>query len=272
MSRLRAFPAFYYCIFSLVCFASSCCIPGVICIPPPESPGRIFSPKHNTPFVNNSPDSSATQPVADNSKSGLPNIYSTLVAGPNISFKSSEEENTYGGSGKHSPGIGFQLGVGTTWQASEKFNIFSALLFKQQNASEKYSGYQYEPGGNGSTKEEQDKYSFNYISLPVLACYNITPELSIGAGPELNYLVSGSIKPSGEDKQKITSQLVRFGVGAQAVARYKLPSKSSKSGFALQLVYDHRISRLNKKMLEGYETPAWRMKGVQLSLLYNFCK
>lgn len=272
MNRLYASPIPLSIFAIMICMLTSCCAPGLICFPPPSGTSIIKSERRGTPIVNNPGDTSSNQSTSTKTNpmySDEPNIHSTIIAGPNISFKSSENESTYGG--KHSPGIGFQAGLGTTWKPSNKFTLQSAILFKQQNASEKFQGYQYEPGGYGGNKEEKDKYSFNYISVPVLGMYNITKDLSAGAGPELNYLLGGSVKPAEGEKEKITKQLIRVGVAAQAVVKYKLPSKTTKSGLALQVVYDHRISRLNKKMMDGYEAPAWRMKGVQVSLLYNFC-
>jgi hypothetical protein len=214
---------------------------------------------------------------------GIKGITTSVFAAPNMSFKSSKED--YGGTDhKHKPGAGLQIGIGTKYIFSEKFAISTSLLFKQNNAKEvlKYSTPG-EPGSNPGSQEHETKYSYSYLSAPVLAEFKISQGLTGMVGPELNYLLGASTKSSGygngeDEKNSITKNSVKVGAGVQVGLKYDIPN----SPLAVQLVYDHRLSRLNKKTESmdyypgggggNYETPAWNMKSVQLGIVCALCE
>ncbi len=195
----------------------------------------------------------------------------SITLGPTLNFKSSNED--YGGGyGEHEPGVGMQIGVGTALPFNKHWAIAPSLRYTQKNASEKldYSA----PGGGGT--EYEDKYSYNYIGVPVLAQYRAGKRLSFVAGPEINYLLSASVKNEGSngsgEKQSITKDSQRFGLDILAGIKYEIPAGNKRSRLGLQLMYDHRLSRLNKKQdYNGNDIPAYHMKGFQLGLSYNIC-
>lgn len=217
------------------------------------------------------PDSAAA-PVPTLRNSPLPGEYfsTVITAGPNLSFKSSKEE--YGGSyGGHEPGIGMQLGVGTVLPFNNHFALAPSIRFSQKNASETF-GYS-EPGGS---VEYKDKYTYNYVGGMVLAQFRVSKNLSLVAGPEVNYLLSASMKSGGSsgtgDKESITKSSARLGADILAGVKYDIPVANGRSKWGLQLIYDHRLSRLNKKKDEtGMEVPAYNVTGFQLGLAYNIC-
>lgn len=204
---------------------------------------------------------------------GVQDAHTAITAGPNMNFKSSGTDVLP--NGKHSPGIGFQVGFQTVYRLSDNFSVVPGLLFKQNNAKETGEVTEGgEPPYNESYKIE-DKYSFNYLSAPILAQYNLTDNLSLSAGPEINYLLSAKVNSTrsfgGEDQKEkinISDDCVRVGVGVQAGVKYDFPD----SRWSMELMYDHRLSRLNKKPDDyPYPTPAWRMKSVQLSAKCRIC-
>jgi hypothetical protein len=211
---------------------------------------------------------------------GIKGISTSIIAGPTISFKSSKED--YGNTDhKHSPGAGIVLGIGTTYYFSEKFAVSTSLLFKQNNASEKLSyTIPGDPGGpGGGSTETETKYNYSYLSAPVLAQIKLSDQLTAVAGPEINYLLGASTKQSGNgEKNKITDNSVKVGAGAQVGLRYEIPN----SPIGIQLLYDQRLSRLNKKNETtdyypgggggGYEIPAWNMKSIQLGVTCALCE
>jgi hypothetical protein len=211
---------------------------------------------------------------------GIKGISTSIVAGPNISFKSSKED--YGNTNhKHSPGVGIVIGIGTTYYFSEKFAVSTSLLFKQNNASEKLSyTIPGDPGSPGSSSETDTKYNYSYLSAPVLAQIKLSDQLTAVVGPEINYLLGASTKQSGNsEKNKITDNSVKVGAGAQVGLRYEIPN----SPIGIQLLYDQRLSRLNKKAEVtdyvpggggggGYEIPAWNMKSIQLGVTCSLCE
>jgi hypothetical protein len=204
---------------------------------------------------------------------GIKKINTHLVAGPNVSFKSSKED--YGNvQHKHKPGMGFQAGIRSDYFFSEKFAVSAGLLFKQNNASEELNyNSPGEPGGGNYNENYTTKYKYNYLSVPLLAMYTVTENLSLSAGPELNYLVGASSKTDDGDKESLTKNSTKFGVGVQAAVKYKFAG----APIAVELLYDHRISRLNKKTTSyspgsSYESPAWNMKSIQLSIVCALCE
>ena len=221
---------------------------------------------------------SDTAPAVKKAKHGVLGIRSartTVTAGPNLSFKSSDEKNT---GGTHQPGVGFQFGVGTVLSFNNEWAVAPSLLVKQNNASEKLS---YGEGMYASSTTT--KYSYSYLSAPVLATYKASNNLSIFAGPEINALLGASAKTTTNtgtgQKESLNNSSVKVGVGVQAGARYAIPSSKGDSRWMIQLLYDHRISRLNKKTTEtyyggggGYSTPAWHMSSFQLGVVCDICE
>lgn len=199
----------------------------------------------------------------------LPGEYfaTTITAGPLLNFKSSAE--SYGGGyGKHEPGVGLNIGVGTVLPFNKHWAIAPALRFTQKNASEKIS-YSI-PGEPGM--EFKDKYSYNYLGGSLLAQYRVSRNVSLVAGPEVNYLLSSSMKPSEGEKQSLNKSSTKVGLDLIAGIKYEIPSANRRSRWGIQLMYDHRISRLNKKKDEdGQDVPAYRMKSLQLGVAYNIC-
>ena len=233
--------------------------------------GKACQDSYGT-IPNNSLDSNGKSPPVN--VSSLPGEYfsATITAGPLLNFKSSNEE--YGGGyGKHEPGVGFYVGVGTAFPLNRHWAIAPALRFTQKNASEKLS---YTGGPGGGTMEFTDKYSYSYIGGTILAQYRVGKHVSIVAGPEVNYLISSRVKNGGSsgtgEKQNLTKSSNKVGFDILAGIKYEIPAAKGRSKWGVQLMYDHRFSRLNKKKDEnGVDVPAYNMKSIQLGLAYNIC-
>jgi hypothetical protein len=207
---------------------------------------------------------------------GIKSIQSFITMGPNLSFKSSKEN--YGNvNHKSKPGVGFQFGFGTSYYFTDRFAITPSLLFKHNTATETISyNTTGEPGG-GAAQETSTKYSYSYLSVPILATVKINKQLTVMAGPEANLLVGAKTRSKyagNTEKEDISSSSVKAGLGVQAGVKYDIPG----SPIGIQLIYDHRISRLNKKSSEyytgggGYTTPAWNMKSIQLGVTCAICE
>jgi hypothetical protein len=203
---------------------------------------------------------------------GLESIHSYFSAGPTLNFKSAGSDVYPGGS--HKPGVGFYAGFRTNYRFSDKWSVIPGILYKQNNASEEGTLYDGEPGGGDPGISIVDKYSYNYLSVPILAQYSLTDNLKVSAGPEVNYLLKSKVKSttsyggdSHESKTDLTKNSVKLGVGVQVGLKYQIPD----SRWALELNYDHRLSRLNKKEGTYGESPAWRMKSLQLGVKARIC-
>jgi hypothetical protein len=195
-----------------------------------------------------------------------------FTAGPNMNFKSAGDD-VYA-EGSHKPRLGFQAGFRVQYQVNEKLALVPGLLYKQNNAREQATIYDGEPGGGDPGITIKDDYSFSYLSAPILGQYNFTDHLSVSAGPEVNYLLNAKVKTEstygggdpGRNTENITDDMVKLGLGVQLGVKYDIPD----SRWSLELIYDHRLSRLNKKP-DMYETPAWRMKSIQLGVKSRIC-
>lgn len=196
----------------------------------------------------------------------------TITTGSSLNFKSSKEE--YGGGyGKHKPGVGFNIGVGTVLPFNKHWAVAPAVRFTQKNASEKI---EYPSPGGGGTEVYKDNYSYNYLGGTMLAQYSAGKHVSFVAGPEVNFLIASSVKNGGSsgtgEKQSLNKTSQKVGLDLLAGVKLEIPAKNSRSRWGLQLMYDHRLSRLNKKKDEnGVDIPAYKMKSIQLGLAYNIC-
>ncbi len=85
--------------------------------------------------------------------------------------------------------IGF--GIYGTLKLSEGFFLQPELLFKDPRGAEDLSGKQF---GNSNLDPLLENASVTaklaYVSLPVLLKYSLTPQLSVGFGPQIGYLSS----------------------------------------------------------------------------------
>jgi opacity protein-like surface antigen len=207
---------------------------------------------------------------------GAQSAKSYITAGPNMNFKSAGSDVYAGGS--HKAGVGFQAGFGTIYRFNEKWSLNPALMVKVNKASEEATYSDGDPGPTPAPSTTvKDNYTYSYLSMPVLAQYNLTKDLTVSAGPEVNYLLKSKVKSSmnyggdnHESEEDLTGNSVKVGLGLQAGLKYQIPN----SKFALSATYDHRISRLNKKNPEGYgnyTVPAWKMKSVQVGVTCLIC-
>jgi Outer membrane protein beta-barrel domain len=196
----------------------------------------------------------------------------TVTAGSSLNFKSSNED--YGGGyGKHEPGVGFNIGVGTVLPFNKHWAVAPSVRFTQKNASEKL---EYSGTGGGGTETYIDKYSYNYIGGTMLAQYRAGKHVSFIAGPEVNFLVAASVKNGGSsgtgEKQSLNKTSQKVGLDLLTGIKLEIPAGNKRSRWGVQLMYDHRLSRLNKKKDEnGQDVAAYKMKSVQLGLAYNIC-
>jgi hypothetical protein len=196
----------------------------------------------------------------------------TITVGSLLNFKSSNED--YGGGyGNHEPGVGLNIGVGTVLPFNKHWAVAPAIRFTQKNASEKL---EYSATGGGGTETYIDKYSYNYLGGTMLAQYRAGKHVSLVAGPELNFLLASSVKNGGSsgtgEKQNLNKTSQKVGLDLLAGIKFEIPAINKRSRWGVQLMYDHRLSRLNKKKDEnGQDVPAYKMKSVQLGLAYNIC-
>lgn len=98
-----------------------------------------------------------------------------------VNFASLGGDDTEGLDGK----TGFHLGLVAEFPLAENFAFQPELLYSSQGAkgeeSESYMGYTY---------SAKATLKLDYINLPLLAKYTVTPGFSIHAGPQLGFLIN----------------------------------------------------------------------------------
>lgn len=102
-----------------------------------------------------------------------------------------DESVQYDGNQKIKPG--FNAGVFVNIPVAEKFSIQPELLFSQMGSKSKDT-YTYSDGFYGFKTELDDKFTLNYIVLPLMVQYNILPQLYVEAGPEFGLLLGAKSK------------------------------------------------------------------------------
>lgn len=198
----------------------------------------------------------------------MSNVFS---AGPTFSFMSTDGDMNYEGV-KSKGGIGVQFGFGTALPFSPVISVAPSIRFKQLSASETISYSS--PGSPGY--ESKTTSAYNYLGANLLAQFRVSTGLRVLAGPEITCLLSASTKDVGSsgsgEKQKITGDSQKAGVDLLAGFKYEIPARNKRSQWGLSLIYDHRLSRVNKKQTDGYDVPALKMKGLQLGIAYFWRK
>ncbi len=77
---------------------------------------------------------------------------------------------------------GFTIGVMINFSLADNILLQPGYLFSQRNGSDKSTG---------------TNYSMNYLSLPVLLSYEISPTIAVAAGPQVEILISAKNKING---------------------------------------------------------------------------
>jgi hypothetical protein len=83
---------------------------------------------------------------------------------------------------------------------SDKFSIQPELLYSGQGASD--------------TKEGGGRIKLDYITLPVLAKFPIAKNLSLEAGPQVGFLISGKYKTNDSNEKIPGLKTIDFGLDA----------------------------------------------------------
>lgn len=76
--------------------------------------------------------------------------------------------------------VGFQVGGFAEIKVSDKFSVQPELLYSEQGT--KYDG------------DEDFKYNFSYLNVPVMAKYYVADKFSLEAGPQIGFLLSAKAK------------------------------------------------------------------------------
>lgn len=161
-----------------------------------------------------------------------------LKAGMNVSTFTGDVENA-------KSLVGFQAGVFAQIPISGQFTFQPEALYSGQGAKAKEDGF-------------SNKWTANYINIPLMVKYNIAEKFNVEAGPQVGFLVSSKLKDGGEsmdvkDHMKsvdftinvgaaydITSDVfvgVRYGAGVSSIIKDSEDGKARNSVFQLSVGY-----------------------------------
>lgn len=228
-------------------------------IPKKEGPGEIES---------SVPDSSKHVVIH---KPPFPNsgeYFSTVLTGGTTSSFMSVDDSYGSEFTKYPAGTGFHFGVGTAVPLGPGFGISGNIRVKQLNGVKKID---YGTGGGGGSEEFKTTYNYSFVSGNLLARVHLGRNFSIAAGPELNFLAGATRKESSGDKEKIKNESMGMGVSVLGGIRYEIPNGRRRPQWGISLMYDHNLSRLNKKEIGGFTEPAQKIGSVQLGISRFIC-
>ena len=201
---------------------------------------------------------------APQNKPARPGEYyaTTILAGASTSFMNGAGESDYF---KSKPGTGFQIGIGNAFPLNHQWGITSSIRFKQTTGAQKLSY-------PGSSSDYKTTYTYSYVSGTIMPQCYLSRRLSITAGPEVNYLLGATMKPGGGgDKENIKKESTTVGIDLLAGFKYEIPMGKGRSKWGLSLIYDHRLSKLNKEDNNNPGMSDYHMKSIQLGVSYFIC-
>ena len=115
--------------------------------------------------------------------------------------------NFWGKNVEHGMQLNYQVGVLMEYKFTDKFAIAPEVVFAAQ-------GGKYKVAEVGD-KKISNKYITNYINVPVILKYYVSPSFSIDLGPQVGFNVYSKFK-AGDEKSvdiKDATKKVDFGVG-----------------------------------------------------------
>ena len=160
---------------------------------------------------------------------------------------------------------GFHFGAIVEIPITEKFSVQPEILYSQQGLETKTL--------LGDIVDGLDlKLKLDYITVPVLAKYNLINGLSIEAGPQFGFLakaesetdlVGGSVEGSRTDD--VSDQFSSFEIGAAIGAEYEL-----NSGLFFQARYIIGVSNADDNNEDGFFQDDLTNSNLQVSVGFKF--
>jgi hypothetical protein len=233
---------------------------GKNCDGPPSPDGTpfnqvYFSPMRSAPGENKD---SAQSPA-------VRGILGQIEAGPTIKLVGDEYQSDYV---KTKPGVGIEFYAGSYWGGvAPNLFLHPAIGFKQARSIEEIR-----IGGDGGPDITRKTTStFNFISLPLNAEYRfLNNQLGVFAGPEVDFLLGANMKTDG-DREKITDQSKRLGLGVNGGLTYRPPARSKLHRISFQARASNRLTQLNTRGPSSVGTVPFRIKTVSFKVGYDLC-
>lgn len=154
--------------------------------------------------------------------------------------------------------MGFNAGVFAYFPVGNEFSIQPELLYSTYG--DKYTS------GNASYSR-----NLNYVALPVMVQYNITPSLYAEFGPEFGYMISSNVKSVAGNNavvtQKDSEKFNRFNIGLGIGGGYYfLPN------FGITVRYNAGLTNINgaNNMIGTAKYPDARNNVFQAGFAFKF--
>jgi hypothetical protein len=116
---------------------------------------------------------------------------------------------------EHAPVLQFHAGFWAQYKLDQRQTLQGELLWTQQA---------YQSDDWFATEKEFGYLQFNYLSLPVLLRYHITPRLSVALGPQLSLLLTDQLRRSKLDApwMELSEDETAWELGANLEIGYRL--------------------------------------------------
>ena len=122
--------------------------------------------------------------------------------------------NFWGKDAEHGMKIGYQAGLVMEYKFNPHFAIAPEVVFAAQGGKTK--GLALDWNGHGIDVKTTDvKFNVNYINVPLMFKYYVSPDFSIDLGPQVGFNVYSKTSAKGVDAidMKEITKSVDFGVG-----------------------------------------------------------
>lgn len=216
------------------------------------------------------------------------NIKYSAKIGLNIASLSGE----YPSELSHKSKTGINIGGVAEYKLKEKIYLQGEFLISTQGGISEYRINYYNPQMGNYYESQTQTLKLTYINIPFLLKYNIVNHLTIDAGPQLGFILSGknvlqytdSTDPS--NNETIELNALQDGTFTSGGVTYSYKSSVKRMDFSLniggtydindkfyvQARYNRGISNIDKNSTAGSNTSSWNLKNsvFQLSVGYKF--
>ena len=176
----------------------------------------------------------------------------------------------------HKIRVGYHFGGYVKIELSERFFLQPELLFSLQGSTQKINDVSLQDElGNviSNTIDVRINNNLSYLNVPIMAKYYLNDEISVEAGPQIGYMLSGKFHNKIIDDGGLSDEIIEsFGGEGKVDIENK---KELDLGLCVGLGYDFRKNfnlglRYNYGFTKVFEGSPLKNHTMQLSLGYSF--
>ena len=216
------------------------------------------------------------------------NIKYSAKIGLNISSLSGE----YPSQLSHSSKAGLHIGGVAEYKLKDKISLQGEFLISTQGGISEYRVNYFNPSMGNYYESQKQTLKLTYVNIPLLYRYQIFDRITIDAGPQIGFVLSGknvlqytdSTDPS--NNETIELNVLQDGTFTSGGVTYSYKSSIKRldlslnlggtydinDKFYVQARYNKGLSNIDKNSTAGSNTSSWNLKNsvFQFSAGYKF--